>query len=381
MSITRSGCRSSALLACVLGLAAPLHAGGIPWHTDYQKAREEARRVNLPLLINFSTNQCTWCDHLDARTFARPEVVQFVSRHYVPLKVNASLHPQLANALNINYFPTLVYARPDGKILGYQEGFLEAPALQDQMQKINAMLDDPEWMARDLESAELARKDADYPRAIALYRKIVEDGKERPVQRKARQALNDLEQQAARRLEEGRSLAARKEDEKARQVLNEVVRLYPGTSTAAQAQLLLDGLLTQPTQPTATRKNEATELLKKAREDYHARLFMCALDRCEVLMSTYSDLPEGQEAVELARQIKGNTEWTRQACEQLNDRLGVLYLALADTWLQRGQPQQAVYYLEKIMQILPDTRHAENAQVRLALIEGQPPKEAGGEKD
>lgn len=380
MNITHPGYQSAALLFCALGLAAPLHAEGIAWRTDYQKARDEAKKQNLPLLINFSTNQCVWCQHLDGRTLARPEVVQFISQHFVPLKVNASLYPQLANALNINYFPTMVYARPDGKILGYQEGFLEAPALQDQLQKIIGMLDDPEWMVRDFEVAAQAQQVADYPKAISLYRKIVEDGKDRPVQKRARQALNALDQQAAKRLEEGRSLAGKKEDERARQILDELVRLYPGTTTAAQARLLLDTLLSKQTQPTGSRNNEAAELMKKAREDYQARLFMCALDRCEVLISNYSDLPEGQDAVELARQIKGNTEWTRQACEQLNDRLGVLYLSLADTWLQRGQPQQAVYYLEKIVQILPDTRHAESAQVRLALIEGQPSKEVGDEK-
>jgi outer membrane protein assembly factor BamD (BamD/ComL family) len=48
----------------------------------------------------------------------------------------------------------------------------------------------------------------------------------------------------------------------------------------------------------------------------------------------------------------------------------VLYLALADTWLKRGQPQQAVFYLERVVQSFPNTRHAEAAQIRLSQIQG-----------
>ena len=50
----------------------------------------------------------------------------------VPLKVDASKQPFLADALRVTNFPTLVFAGPDGKIVGYQEGFLEAPARKAQ---------------------------------------------------------------------------------------------------------------------------------------------------------------------------------------------------------------------------------------------------------
>ena len=43
----------------------------------------------------------------------------------------------------------------------------------------------------------------------------------------------------------------------------------------------------------------------------------------------------------MATEIKYNPEWMRQACDTLSERLGVLYLSLAETWLKKGQPQQA----------------------------------------
>ena len=114
----------------------------------------------------------------------------------------------------------------------------------------------------------------------------------------------------------------------------------------------------------------ARELLGQAREDYRVQNFLGCLDRCEALATQFADLPEGTEATQLAAEIKSNPEWARQAAEQLGDRLSVLYLALADTWLKRGQPQQAVFYLERVVQSFPNTRHAEAAQIRLSQIQG-----------
>src|SRR5262249_52206169 len=93
---------------------------------------------------------------------------------------------------------------------------------------------------------------------------------------------------------------------------------------------------------------------------------------CEVLQVTFPDLAEGNEAGQLAGEIKNNPEWMRLACESLTDQLGSLYLNLADTWLKKGQPQQAVLCLEKIVQTLPGTRVAGAAQLRLAQLQGQP---------
>ena len=43
---------------------------------------------------------------------------------------------------------------------------------------------------------------------------------------------------------------------------------------------------------------------------------------------------------------------------------------LADPWLTRGQPQQGVFYLERVVKTFPGTRQAEVAQVKLARLQG-----------
>jgi TolA-binding protein len=58
----------------------------------------------------------------------------------------------------------------------------------------------------------------------------------------------------------------------------------------------------------------------------------------------------------------------------MSDRLGGLYLSLADSLLKRGQPQRAEFYLQRVIQAFPGSRQAESAQIRLTQLQGVQPK-------
>ena len=107
---------------------APAPAQEIKWRHDYHKAREEASQLGRPLVIDFGTQSCYWCKQLDIRTFNDPAVIALMNDHCVALKIDANQNTTLTEALRINAFPTLVFAGSDGRILGFQEGFVEAAA-------------------------------------------------------------------------------------------------------------------------------------------------------------------------------------------------------------------------------------------------------------
>jgi tetratricopeptide (TPR) repeat protein len=203
---------------------------------------------------------------------------------------------------------------------------------------------------------------------------VVEDGKERPVQTRARQMLANLEKKADEAAEKAKDLADRGKISEAIAAFNRLGRDFPGTPAARHSGQMVMKLANRTADSTEQRKRQASELLEQARQDYKNRRFLICLDRCEMLAGDYSDLPEAKDAARLADQIKDNPEWTRKACDQLGERLGVLYLALADTWLKKGQPQQAIFYLQRIVKLFPGTRHAELAQSRLARLRGTPGK-------
>src|SRR5205807_6612942 len=97
--------------------------------------------------------------------------------------------------------------------------------------------------------------------------------------------------------------------------ITELVRVFPGTQAAAEGGQMLTTLANRPENKNQHRTRRARELLAQAREDYRTQQYLCCLDRCEVLASTYADLPEGTEAMQLASEIKNNPEWMRLACD------------------------------------------------------------------
>jgi len=366
-------------LCCVCGLMhtllpAPAEAQDVEWRLDYGKARQEAIEKNRPLVIDVETEHCHFCRQLDQRTFKDPAVAALLNERCIPLKIDADQHVRLAEALRVEYYPTLVFASAEGKILGYQQGFIEAAALHDRMTKLfftapiaGGGVPNP---SHDIEEAKHAIAVGDYPRAIALLKPVAETAKDAAVQKQARQLMQDLEQQAAGRCAEARQLVENGKVTQAVETVTELVRVYPGTKAAREGGQLLVTLASRVVPHEGSRGQAARELLDQAREDYQRRQYLSCLDRCENVMANYSDFNESAEASKLAAEIKANPEHTKQACEQMGERLATLYLTLAETWLKKGQPQQAVFYLERIVQTFPNTRNADIAQVRLAQIQG-----------
>jgi tetratricopeptide (TPR) repeat protein len=363
------------LLGCAHALPA---ADEVQWRTDYARALREAQQKGRPLLVDVGTENCHWCKQLDVRTFTDPELVKMLNERCIPLKIDGNSNNYLVEALRIHSYPTLVFAGPDGSIMAYKEGFLEAGPLKEHLVRVLAAVGTPDWMTRDVEAATRAGAAGNHARAMALLRGVVEDGRHRPVQVKARQMLAELEQKAAELSRQAKALAEQGKTTEAIAAYNRLGEDFPGTPAARQGQQMVMKLASRATDPAERRKRQAAEVLAQAREDYRNQRFLICLDRCERLLEDYSDLPEAKEAARLTEEVKENPEWTRKACDQMGDRLGVLYLALADTWLRKGQPQKAVFYLQRVVKMFPGSRHAEKAQATLARLRGAPG--AAGEK-
>ena len=286
-----AGCSLASLLLCA---GAP-HAAAqeIDWRTDYGKARKEAMQKGLPLVIDFSTENCFWCKQLELRTFSDAGVIDMLNGHCVPLHIDAGRNPELIDKMNIQSFPTLVYASPEGRVLGYQEGFIEAPVFRDQVQRTVNAVSAPDWMTRDYEEAAKAAGQGDYARALALLKGVVEDGKERLIQAKARQLLADVEQRAAERLTSAKQQADRGETAEALKSAGEVMHQFAGADAAREAADFAATLTGRTDAGEQQRRDRARDLLAQAREDFRTQQYLCCLDRCEALASQFADLPEG----------------------------------------------------------------------------------------
>src|SRR5215468_9713869 len=89
-------------------------AQDVKWRFDYNSARREAEQKNLPLVGDSGTENCFWCNKLDAITFHDPSVSETINGKFIPLKVDAHRNAALSDALRIQAFPTVVLAASDG---------------------------------------------------------------------------------------------------------------------------------------------------------------------------------------------------------------------------------------------------------------------------
>jgi thioredoxin-related protein len=351
-------------LSCALVPSAG-SAQEVQWRTDYAAARRESDKKSLPLLLNIGTENCHWCRRLDESTFRDPAVARLMNEQFVPLRVDAHKETQLAQALQVKSYPTLVFAAPNGKILGSFEGYLDAARLHESLQRVLASVDSPEWMQRDQQLAKEAIAKGDFARAVTLLKNIVQDGKARPVQVASDKLLKEIEQTARGRLAKAKQLQDKGLVNEATDTLASVERDFAGLTPAREATEQLRALAKTTDQVTEQRTRRAQELLAQAKKDYQTQQYIPFLDRCETLRMHYGDLPEAVEAMQLTEDLRNNPEWLLSACETLSDRLGGLYRALAESWISRGQFQQARQYLEVVVRAFPGSRQAQAAQSRL----------------
>jgi len=348
-------------------------AQDVAWKVDYAVARKDAFDKGMPLMIVFGGEQCLWCKKLESTTFRDPAVMTILAERFVCLKLDGDRNASLTQTLHVTSYPTIIIAAPDGKILDSIEGFVEANRLVSTLNQAAPKLATPapDWMMRDFQDAARAIAISDYSRAIGLLQGVVRDGQERTIQVKARQVLSDLEQQASTQLTLAKSLQQKNRSQEAVDVLTDLLRSYSGTQAASESTKLMAVLTARPEVREGLRVRKAREILALAREDYQSQQFLGCLERCEILTTTFSDLVESNEAKKLAGAVQDNPEYLAKACEALNHRTGAMYLALAETWVKKGQPEQAVICLERVVQIAPGSRQAEAAQSRMASLQSQ----------
>lgn len=353
--------------------SASLQAQTIQWRHDYTSARKEAEKAGKPLILDFGTKSCYWCRRLEVDTLANPTVAKTISNKFIPLKIDAEEHPLLTQRLRITSYPTVILADANGKILGTMEGFQEATRFHENLNRALARVANPEWMIRDYETASNALNIPDYPKAIALLKRILEDGDTRPIQVQSKRLFDQIELQAGTVLERAKRLNDEGQTAEATDTLTKLVRIYPGTDASKRAGVFLTSLAnTDVTIATNNRTARAKELLTQAREDYRSKEYLYCLDRCRKIRTTYGDLEEAMEARQLEDNIKANPAFLESACKDMSKRLRDLQIELADVYLKKGDRQQAMVCLQRVAEQFPGTTEAEAAEYRLAELRGEP---------
>ncbi len=107
----------------LFGLAFPPMAsaqsatGPNQWLADYGFARQESKRLGIPLLIHFSATWCGPCKQMERDTLHSQALLSTFGSKVIALKVDSDENPGLIDAFRVEYLPTDLIVAPDGKIV------------------------------------------------------------------------------------------------------------------------------------------------------------------------------------------------------------------------------------------------------------------------
>ena len=126
---------STAVLA--LGLNTQSQAAGAVWK-DWNGGLREAAASSKPVLVDVYTDWCGWCKRMDKDVYSQPEVKQYLSEHFVQVKLNAEYTTAaryegknytsrtLAERFRVSGFPTTIFLRSDGSHMANVPGYVPA---------------------------------------------------------------------------------------------------------------------------------------------------------------------------------------------------------------------------------------------------------------
>jgi YHS domain-containing protein/thiol-disulfide isomerase/thioredoxin len=106
------------LLAALLSLPVQAQTESIPWTTNIEAAKAEARQTGRFVLVHFFTEDCAPCKALERNVFAQPEVGNALKTQFVFVKLDANDNPATAGSMGISRVPTDVVITPDGEVIG-----------------------------------------------------------------------------------------------------------------------------------------------------------------------------------------------------------------------------------------------------------------------
>ena len=150
------------LLLPPLVMAAPAthDGGGITWLRSDTDAFAQARAQHRFVLLYLEAVWCHWCHVMDEQTYGDAGVRAEIAAHYVPLRIDQDLRPDLSDRYKDYGWPATVVFAADGSEIVKRQGFIEPPRFLKLLKAIEA---DP-----SPESAESADSTAAAPRASAL---------------------------------------------------------------------------------------------------------------------------------------------------------------------------------------------------------------------
>lgn len=96
----------------------PNNARMIQWRTWGKEAFEEAKAKGRPVLLSISAVWCHWCHVMDETTYSDSSIINYLNEHFISVRVDADMRPDVDSAYNQGGWPSTVFLSPAGEFMG-----------------------------------------------------------------------------------------------------------------------------------------------------------------------------------------------------------------------------------------------------------------------
>jgi thioredoxin-related protein len=107
----------------------------IQWRTNWEEALQEAKKSHLPLALEIFMEGCPACGRLSRETHQDPALAEALNNRFVPVRLEARDHLDLAQHYQVTATPTILLFSSDGEEKHRFDGFQTAESYLRELNK------------------------------------------------------------------------------------------------------------------------------------------------------------------------------------------------------------------------------------------------------
>jgi thioredoxin-related protein len=113
---------------------------GVFDHKTVEDAWKVAIEKKKPLLVMFTSNNCTYCRKMIADTYSNQQVKELLRGRTESVMAHSDNYAALIKKLGIRGYPSSLLITPEGEVLDFMEGYVDPQAFA---KRVGPLLDRP----------------------------------------------------------------------------------------------------------------------------------------------------------------------------------------------------------------------------------------------